>query len=289
MSTSLSWHWQTAALLPMVAGSVIYGAGVLRLWRSAGHGRGVGRGAVLAFACGMALLAVALLSPLAALADHLFSAHMVVHELIMAAAAPLFILARTRAAMAWSLPVWLLRLLKPLKGLAGELQATLLQAAVIWAWHVPALFRAATENEALHMLQHFSFFLAALLFWQAMEGLNGPRAGKAVACLFGTSMHTGFLGALLLLSPRLWFPATGSLGLSALEDQQLGGAIMWMPGGLVYAAAALWAAQRWIGSRRQPLRPDSGVAGRVTFPEMGDVAPASSSRRGLVRSGKANK
>ena len=246
MSAGLHWHWDASTLMAMLGVATVYAAGVLRLWRKAGRGRGLSHGAVMAFAAGMASLAVALLSPLAAMAEQLFAAHMVVHEIIMAVAAPLFILARPWGAMAWALPAALARLLKPMAGLTGGLSATLIQTAVIWFWHVPGVFRAATQSEALHVLQHLSFFASAVLFWQAMGRLSGRRAGAAVGWLFATSMHTGFLGALLLMAPRPWFPAQGGFGLSPLEDQQLGGAIMWVPGGLIYAVAALWMAAQWI-------------------------------------------
>lgn len=129
---------------------------------------------------------------------------------------------------------------------------------VIWAWHVPALFQAAMTDENVHIFQHLTFFAAALLFWHAIDRLSAQRAGAAVGWLFAASMYTGLLGALLLMTPRLWFPAPGGFGLTPLEDQQLAGAIMWVPGGLVYAAAAQWMAGRWIASsarRKHGSRP----------------------------------
>ena len=70
--------------------------------------------------------------------------------------------------------------------------------------------------------------------------------------LFFTALHTGLLGALLALAPRLWYPANadgGMLwGLTPLEDQQLAGLVMWVPAGLVYAGAALLLAGLWIRS-----------------------------------------
>jgi putative membrane protein len=246
MSGGLHWHWEPEMALPMADFAAVYMFGVGRLWWSAGPGRGIGYGAVAAFAGGMLALAIALFSPLAAMAEELFSAHMVVHEIIMAVAAPLIIWSRPWGAVAWAFPVWLSRRLRPLARIGGALAATLIQAAVIWAWHVPAFFRAAVEDENMHIFQHLTFFASALLFWHAMDRLSGRRAGAAVGWLFATFMHTGFLGALLLMAPRLWFPAQGGFVLSPLEDQQLGGAIMWVPGGLIYAGVALWVAGRWI-------------------------------------------
>ena len=259
--TGLHWQWQPTAVLPMVAFGGAYLAGVTRLWHAAGAGRGIGYGAVLSFIAAMLFLVIALCSPLAALADTLFAAHMVVHEILMAAAAPLLIMARPWAALAWVLPKGLSRALRPLGVMAGPFAATVIQAVVIFVWHVPAFFRAAMQNEALHIFQHVTFLVSALLFWHAMDRLSGRRAGAAVGWLFATFMYTGFLGALLLISPRLWFPAQGGFGLSPLEDQQLGGAIMWMPGGLIYAGAALLAAARWIAPARE-VTPAFRLSGR---------------------------
>lgn len=259
--TALHWHCEASTSVPLALGALGYAAGTLGLWRAGGAGHGISPGRATAFAGGILLLALALCSPLADMADQLFAAHMVVHELIMAGAAPLIVAGRPWAAFAWLLPLRAARGLSSLRriagGLAGGMAATLLQAVVIWLWHVPAMFRAAAESPALHALQHVSFLVSALLFWHAMERLRGRRAGAAVGCLFATSLHTGFLGALLMVSPRLWFPAPGGLGLSPVEDQQLAGAIMWMPGGMIYAAAALALSAAWIarGGRISRLPP----------------------------------
>ena len=244
--SALHWHAEPATLLPLAVFTMAYGVGIARLWSRAGLGRGLGFRHVSAGAAALLFVLVALCSPLASLSERLFSAHMAVHEILMGIAAPLLIIARPWAAIAWLLPVAISRSLRPLNAVAGPLAATLLQAAVIWAWHVPAFFRAALQSQTLHVAQHMSFFGSALLYWHAMDRLSKRRAGTAVGYHFATALHTGFLGALLMLPPRLWFPAAGGYGLSPLEDQQLGGAIMWMPGGLVYAAAALLAAGQWI-------------------------------------------
>ncbi|HET6343355.1 MAG TPA: cytochrome c oxidase assembly protein, partial [Myxococcota bacterium] len=103
-----------------------------------------------------------------------------------------------------------------------------------------------------HWLQHASFLGTALLFWWAMVGSPARQRtyGASVVHLFLTSLHTGLLGVLLVLSPRLWYPTMGSdaflWGLSPLEDQQLAGLIMWVPAGVIYAGAALALAGVWI-------------------------------------------
>src|SRR5581483_1241235 len=127
--------------------------------------------------------------------------------------------------------------------LATPLGAWLLHVVVLWGWHVPAAFDAAVANEFVHWLQHLSFFLAAAIFWHSViaPGHAPQRSAPGVISLFTTAMHTSVLGVLLTFSGSVWYApyAAGVGGLGALEDQQLGGLIMWVPGGIVFAGAAL--------------------------------------------------
>jgi cytochrome c oxidase assembly factor CtaG len=188
---------------------------------------------------------------------------MLEHGILMAIAAPLLVAARPGPAMLWAFPpAWRSKIgglsrVGPLRALwrslTDPLVATLLHGTAIWAWHAPLLFNAALQNEALHWLQHLSFFVTALFFWWALLfGRARERGyGAAVFYLFATALHTGFLGILLtfLKTPAY---AGGSeaaaWGLTPLEDQQLAGLIMWVPAGLIYAAAALILTAYWISA-----------------------------------------
>ena len=127
----------------------------------------------------------------------------------------------------------------------------------LWAWHAPSLFQATVESDLIHSLQHLSFLLSALLFWWAL--LRGREAeigyGMAVLYVFSTGVHSSILGALLTFSPRIWYPVysgtTPAWGLTPLEDQQIGGLIMWVPAGLVFLVAGLALFGKWI---QQPAR-----------------------------------
>ena len=125
-------------------------------------------------------------------------------------------------------------------------------ACAIWLWHIPALFEAALAQGVLHYLQHASFLGSGLLFWWALlpRGRRQCAHGVAVMHFFFTALHTGLLGLLLALAPRLWYPANaagvGLWTLTPLEDQQLAGLVMWVPAGLIYAGAALSVAALWI-------------------------------------------
>jgi putative membrane protein len=127
-----------------------------------------------------------------------------------------------------------------------------IHAVALWTWHIPFLFQATLESDLVHTLQHASFFLSALLFWWAIiyggRGLSSYGAG--VLYLFTTSIHSGLLGVFLTLTTRVWYPVysgtTASWGLTPLEDQQLGGLIMWVPAGIVYIVAALVMFAGWL-------------------------------------------
>jgi putative membrane protein len=211
------------------------------------------------FACGWLAAAVALVSPLDALAGRLFWVHMVQHELLMLVAAPLLVVARPIGAFGWALPPRWSQILGRLmhrrlvhrwwRALTAPLPAWSLHAAALWVWHVPALFNATQASEALHAVQHLSFFTTAIAFWWACLGRWHGRlaSGAAVLYLLTTMIHTGVLGALLALSGTAWYAsAAPAYGLTPLEDQQLGGLIMWVPAGAVYAGVGLALLARWL-------------------------------------------
>ena len=253
-----AWRIAVAALL--VTAAVFYGVGVRRIRLSKSPPVGVSNRAAL-FAAGWLTLTAALVWPLAPMTVGLFSAHMVQHELVMVVAAPLLVLARPLAMWAWALPGgWRAPAGRPFRargfaafwrGITNPLTATLVHAAAIWVWHVPRVFELSEASAAAHALQHVAFFASAVLFWWALlKPARGARVGAAVGCLFVTMLHTGALGVLLTFSGELWYPAatahSHAVGLAPLEDQQLGGLIMWVAGGLPYVAAALALAARWF-------------------------------------------
>lgn len=246
---------QAFIVVAMLTAGALYASGLVQLWRAAGRGRGVTRGEAWCYASGWAALAVALLSPLDAMGERLFAAHMVQHELLMLLAAPLLVIGRPLATWSWALPARMRyaatrALANPAWAAAWHaitrpLAAWLLHAAAVWGWHAPALFNAARAGPWMHILQHASFLGTALLFWWSLLRPHPRRAmpGGALIYLFTTMVHTGLLGGLFVFSRTVWYPenSTGAAqwGWTALEDQQLGGLIMWIPGGLVYLAVAL--------------------------------------------------
>ena len=141
--------------------------------------------------------------------------------------------------------------------------AWVLHALAIVAWHVPALFDAAVRNDAVHSAQHLCFFGTALLFWWGI--LRGPNGrGAALLAVFTTAVYTSALGALLTVSPHAWYSAyassTAAWGLTPLEDQQLGGLIMWVPAAIIYTGVALWLFAAWLRGSESPCDGRRGSA-----------------------------
>jgi putative membrane protein len=250
-----AWSLEPGIVASLALAAGMYGAGLRALWRSAGAGHGIRRCEAAAFAVGWVTLAAALLSPVHRLGDLLFSAHMVQHELLMTVAAPLLVLGRPLVPFVWAfspagrrrLGEWAGRdgVRAAWAGITHPAAAWALHAAAIWAWHLPSLFDATLQSEAVHALQHASFLGTALLFWwSVMRGRAARlRWPGALLSLLTTAMHTSLLGALLTFSARAWYavygPATAAWGLTPLQDQQLAGLIMWIPGGIAYLVAAL--------------------------------------------------
>lgn len=252
------WSWWTTSpdvVVPIVVATFLYVVGARRLRRRSRHHTALGARAIFCYAAGTLFLIVALVSPLAALGARLMSAHMLQHVLLMLVAAPLLVLGRPLVAMAWAFPRGVrlrlgFTLTRPAvrrswRVLSNPYYIWVMHAAAVWLWHAPPLYEATLHSSLVHALQHVSFFGTALLFWwAALEfGRRRSRAGAGVLYLFTTAVHGSVLGALLTFSTAIWYPAYAigapEWGLTALEDQQLGGLLMWVPAGLIYLVAAL--------------------------------------------------
>jgi putative membrane protein len=250
-----AWNDDPVLWLSLCLLSWLYGRGFRNQAGCGGKASPVVYRRALAFAGGMLAVLVALVSPLDLLSDQLSSAHMVQHLLLMMVAAPLFVLGAAGRTLFSGLPriwrkgigVWQRRPIGRRVSALGwhPLFAWSVQAFVLWIWHIPRLYEAALEHPAVHDVQHLTFFFSALLFWRVLLDpafrwrLNW---GAGVLYLFTTSLHTMALGVLMALSPSVWYPGfeerSLAWGLTALEDQQLAGFLMWMPAGMMYGLIA---------------------------------------------------
>lgn len=254
-----------------------YARGVRALWQRGGLGRVVSTRRVLCFGGAVAATALALFSPIDTVGEALFSVHMVQHLVLMMVAAPLFVLGDPMMACLWALPVhtrrtvgaWWRRSVR-LRAVWGTstrpVVAWIAHVATLWLWHMPALYERALLDERIHVVEHASFFVTALLFWWPLLRPHGrrPHAPVAIAYLFAATLQGTILGALITLARHPWYTVhygtTQAWGLSPLEDQQLAGLIMWVPAGLLYLGPVIWLAVRTL-SEREMLRQWPAMAG----------------------------
>jgi putative membrane protein len=274
-----AWTFEPMVVLALGAAALFYAVGRHRLRARSSDRAPSGRWQALSFWAGWLVLALALFSPLHALGETLFSAHMAQHELLMVVAAPLLVLGRPLVPGLWALSqsnrqtvgsisraTWVRRAWSVLTRLDV---ATALQLLAILSWHAPRLYQESVRSVWVHALQHTAFLASALLFWWAV--FHGSRArlryGAAVLALFLTTLITGGLGALLTAAPQPLYPVYSAgphgWGLTPLEDQQLAGLLMWIPGGLTYLVAALALIKAWLTESDRRVRRWEGTGWTV--------------------------
>jgi cytochrome c oxidase assembly factor CtaG len=238
------------AMLTIVAAA--YAGGWQRLARrSAGT---VAPWRPLAAAAGLGTFAVAVASPLAVAAHERFAAHMLQHVLMMMIAVPLVLIADPFAAIMWSLPQRvrgtagrLLVRASPLRRFAGVIVAPgvawMLSVTVVWLWHAPALYDLALDSEGWHVVQHIAFVAAAVVFWwpvlaPAPRVRRPPTDPARLAYLVLAALANGGLGVLFASATRPFYAAYAGAP-DALDDQALGGIVMWAVGSGVEMTATL--------------------------------------------------
>lgn len=252
----------------------MYVLGLRQLWRTR-IGSGVKPAHAAAFFAGWLVLCLSLVWPLDALAEWSLAAHMAQHMLLMAAAPPLLLLGLPGATWLAALPSSFTHaLLRPFRRalstvwrtLTAPLIAMLLQAAVMWGWHLPAAMEAALRSDTLHIVMHLSFLVAGLLFWTGVmrSVREAPAgAGTGLVAMIGTMMQMGLLGALMTFASEAryayYIERAPHLGLTALSDQQLAGLIMWVPAALPYLIGGVALAATWLMRSERRQRAQSGV------------------------------
>jgi putative membrane protein len=256
-----AWAPEPAVLLALALLAGAYHRGLRRLWR-AGRRAVTGRQA-LAFATGLAAVALALASPLDVLAGTLFAAHMAQHMLLVMVAAPLLVLGAPGLPLLLALPpAWRRRLARvgrhPLATAAWHLASRPVVAwaahvGTLWLWHLPGPYQTALASDLVHAAEHASFLGTATLFWWVVLATDRRRRlapGFAALYLFAAALQGSALGALLVLAPAPLYPlqALGSAasGLPPLADQQVAGMVMWIPADLVYLGSAAALFMRWL-------------------------------------------
>lgn len=259
-----AWALDPSTLALVAATVLAYAHTVRGLWRSGGRGAGIREAQVVWFGLGVVAVLVALVSPLEALAGSLFAAHMVQHLLLTLVAAPLLLLGRVHLGLLPVLPVsWrrdgarvVARTVRARPAVPAA-AAVALHVGTLLAWHVPVLYDAAVAHTGLHVLEHTTLLLTALAFWVVMGAARPRPVAAAGLAAFVASLLSVLLAATMTAATHPWYAShlttAPAWGLTALQDQYLAAAIMWVPGGIVYLSAAGVAVYRWIRSDERRL------------------------------------
>lgn len=203
------------------------------------------------FVAGWLLTTLGFVSPLCALGVALFSARVFQHMWLALIAAPLLALVHQRDSVgasdvretAWRSPI----------GAAG------LFAIALWAGHTPGIYEATLQSASVYWLVHLSITGTAVLLWLALLGPTHHGVLGRLGAGFATVVQMGLLGALIALAPRLLYSAhvatAPTWGLDPIEDQQLGGLIMWVPAGAILVIAVLAIVYTMLEPRGQRVDP----------------------------------
>jgi putative membrane protein len=279
------WHWRPDVIIVVTFLSTAYVIGWRRLRKRNLHSTKAWQ--LLLYLASMTTICLALLSPIDALGSFLFIFHMTQHELLMMVAAPLLLLADPLPAFLWRLPqrprhrlgrflardALLRRALKIMTWMGLTLP---LYMVSLWGWHYPPAFEAALRNDLIHDLKHLSFFISGLLFWWPVIN-PAPRVhgyisyGFRIFYVIVATLPTMLpVMGLVFFTERIFYPYYASVprlwGITIIEDQSNGWAIMALAEGTVYLIAILLLVARMAQHEERMIRLEQ---------DTGTYAPAS--------------
>ena len=259
---SVEFSWISAVL---ILAALVYLRGLLRLRRldldgvQAWHAGG--------FILGLFLIWLATASPLSSLDHESLTAHMVQHLLLMTFAAPSILLGKPVKTLIYGMPHRLVQVMgRPFQsaGVHHVLRA-LAHPAICWlgaaitlvAWHIPAVFVLGLRSQMWHGIEQVSFLASGLLFWwpvvQPWRSASKWPEASLLVYLFLATLPCDILSGFLVFCERVVYPVYFSssqpFGLSALEDQQCAGALMWTCVTVVYVIAGAIVTARLLSSR----------------------------------------
>ena len=220
------WNFDPVLVVGLLAVIVGYWA-----WSRAARGPGPAR--QMCFCAGWAIGALTLVSPLCALSVSLFSARVVQHMILAALAAPLLMIgwpinARSSATTRGGGRGWI---------------AAIVFAATFWFWHAPGAYAATFAGGLVYWMMHFTIIGSALWLWAELVRNPASQFVDRLAAIAITTLQMSTLGAIVTFAPRPLYAVhaltTSAWGLTPLEDQQLGGAVMWIPAGAIFVATLL--------------------------------------------------
>ena len=248
-----SWTFAPVAIAAIAAYGVIYGLRWRTVRRTDGA-RGAPAWRAVLFGIGLLCLLAAIVSPVDRISDQLASGHMVQHLLLADLAAIALIGGFTKAILRPAT-----RRIHVLERKAGPFAHPVFGAVayigVMWMWHVPFMYDATLEHEAVHVAEHVTFAGAGFLYWWHLLSPIRSRLRLAgmgpIIYMAATKVLVGFLGVLLGFAPRLLYDGYGTTGerwgMDPLDDQHVAGLIMGLEQSLIMGIALAWLFTRMLG------------------------------------------
>jgi putative membrane protein len=241
----VTWNSDPVLAFCLLIFALLYGLGIRR--------RPIETRWQVCFWSGWAILTLALVSPLCNLSVALFSARIAQHVILTLLAAPLLVFGRVERIFAIMPSAWIERasgsVRKFCAAWSGQWVAVVAFALAMWLWHVPGLYDATFESTLIYWTMHVTMIGAALLLWAVALRGSGSIAGGLFA-IFATMLQMSLLGAVLTFAGSPLFAVhadtTWPWGLSQLADQEFGGLVMWVIGGVLLAGYAVFILAQYI-------------------------------------------
>jgi len=255
-----SWLFDPAVAIILAIAAALYLGGLGRmLSRPAGRWP-VSKWRVVSFACALGVIWLALLSPIDAFAEKLFSVHMAQHLLLVLVAAPLIAVSNAQLVYLWLLPLrarrWIGRAIAGIPGvkLAAHANATAWVVcaafvASLWFWHAPATYDWALANKWGHASEHLVLLATSTAFWRVVvtSGERRLSPGMMILMVSLVGIQGSFLAALIAFAPR---PLYAAYAANSIDDQALGGVLMCIPASFLYLGSTIWALSRMLNGEK---------------------------------------
>ena len=215
-------------------------------------------------------------SPIEQLADRFFFIHMIQHLLLQMVAVPLILIGTPIVPIMRGWPIKVRRLViikimnnkmirKILWFFTRPIISLLTFTTLFWLWHIPILYEAAIKHESIHQLEHFTFIVSSALYWSVIIDPKPIRTyvaySRRILIIIAGAIQNIALGSYITVYPNILYPWYETINqenfwlvTSPLEDQQLAGLIMWVPGTMMYLIALLVLLGKLLSSEEKSVR-----------------------------------
>ena len=255
-----SWITDPAVAIILLIATALYLGGLARMpSRPAGRWP-VSKWRVISFASALGVIGIALLSPIDAFAEKLFSVHMAQHLLLVLVAAPLIAVSNAHLVYLWLLPLparrWMGRAIIGIPGVKYAAHANVTAWVIcatfvgsLWFWHAPATYDWALANKWGHASEHLALLATSTVFWRVVvtSGERRLSPGMMILMVSLVGIQGSFLAALITFAPR---PLYAAYAANPIDDQALGGVLMCIPASFLYLGSSIWALWRMLNGRR---------------------------------------